>query len=89
MRQELEETRPWDITGHVARVLGYPCRDRADGMTVGGCGMDMGFHVVHSLSYALHGTNTVGADAEEHAGRPFRPTREQYRAGYSLEHRWL
>ena len=26
-----------------------------DGIKVGGCGMDMGFHLVYSLSCALHG----------------------------------
>ena len=39
----------------VAVVLGYSRARRGDGLVVGGCGMDMGFHIVHSLGYALYG----------------------------------
>ncbi len=39
----------------VSALLGYPRAKRGDGFNVGGCGMDMGFHVVHSLGYALFG----------------------------------
>jgi len=37
---------------HVSRILGYPLA-KDQGIRVGGCGMDMGFHVVYSLSMAL------------------------------------
>lgn len=50
----------------VQTVLGYPRAKRGDGFAVGGCGMDMGFHVVHSLGYALWGKEAsegVGAKA--------------------------
>jgi len=39
---------------HVGRVLGLK-RPEHYGLVVGGWGMDMGFHVVNSLSYAIHG----------------------------------
>lgn len=39
----------------VSVLLGYSRAKRGDGMRVGGCGMDMGFHIVHSLGYALFG----------------------------------
>lgn len=42
------------ITGPVGRVLDYREADKG-GLVVGGCGMDMGFHLVHSLGYALYG----------------------------------
>lgn len=48
----------------VSVVLGYPRAKRGDGFVVGGCGMDMGFHVVHSLGYALW-----GEEAAEGTGR--------------------
>lgn len=51
----------------VACVLGYPRATRGDGMRVGGCGMDMGFHIVHSLGYALFGKEVqeaTGAEAD-------------------------
>lgn len=79
---------PWDISGYVARALEYRRNDRDGGVVVGGCGMDMGFHIVHSLSYALHGMTSVNVPPEKE-GRPHTPTPESYRAGYSLKHRWL
>ncbi len=36
-------------------VLGWSRKERAEGITVAGCGMDMGFHLVYSLSSALYG----------------------------------
>lgn len=50
----------------VSALLGYSRAKRGDGFTVGGCGMDMGFHVVHSLGYALFGEEAskgTGRDA--------------------------
>lgn len=42
-----------DITYYVAQVCGYSMND--SGLLVKGCGMDMGFAVVISLSYRLFG----------------------------------
>lgn len=45
--------RIYDLDYNVARALGEPIdRDRG-GVKVSGCGMDMGFHLVYSLSHAL------------------------------------
>ncbi len=78
------------LSGYMSRVLGYR-RGKRDGLIVSGCGMDMGFHVVNSLSYALHGMKDVGRGAIKAAndGRPFTATAKSYRAGYSLECKWL
>ena len=72
------------LTGYVAKALGWSRND--DGLRVEGCGMDMGFHTVHSLSYALHGNDPKGAAAivASEKGRPFKPTADEYRPGYSL-----
>jgi hypothetical protein len=54
---------------NAARVLGYSMAKR-DGLVVGGCGMDMGFHIVHSLGYALFGQEAEhGEGAEANALR--------------------
>lgn len=45
---------PVYLTGYVAAAMDERVH-RDGGMTVGGCGMDMDFHVVHSLGYALWG----------------------------------
>lgn len=39
-----------------AAVLGWPVTDKGEsGIKVQGCGMDMGYHVAHTLSSILHG----------------------------------
>ena len=47
------------ITGYVGKAIDSPQPraywEKSMGLKVGGCGMDMGFHVVNSLSYALYG----------------------------------
>lgn len=41
--------------GHLAaKAAGYTYNDKADGIRADGCGMDMGFHVVYSLSRVLY-----------------------------------
>lgn len=46
--------QPFDLSGLVARA-GIAKRARSgDGLTVGGAGMDMGFHLVYSISRALY-----------------------------------
>lgn len=78
------------LSGYIAAALGYR-RTRSGALIVGGCGMDMAYHIVHSLSYALHGMTDEGSKAQE-AGRNgwcFDPEPGQYRAGYSLRHESL
>lgn len=48
----------------VSVLLDYPRAKHGDGLRVGGCGMDMGFHIVHSLGYAL-----FGQEAEHGTGK--------------------
>lgn len=82
------------LTYWAAQLLGYSMND--DGMRVDGCGMDMGFHVVHSLSYAMHGCRIHGrhhcgpnaAEASER-GYPHSPSLTAFRTGYSLNHQWI
>lgn len=78
------------LSGYAARVLDYRIAARG-GLVVGGCGMDMGYHLVNSLSYALHGMKDKGEAIDSGVrGRPFwKPRPGHYRAGYSLNHEWL
>lgn len=39
----------------VAEVLGLTFKRDKEGVTVGGCGMDMGFHLVYELAHTLFG----------------------------------
>ena len=77
-------TRKGEIVGLdslASRALGYR-RGKHDGLVVGGCGMDMGFHLVYNLGRKLwpDGTKTP------HGRRNGEPDRD---GGYALKHRWL
>ena len=71
----VRDNEPIFLTGYVSHVLDYG-HSRSGGLVVGGCGMDMGYHLVNSLSYALHGHDSAEIPA------PYRP-------GYTLHHAWL
>ena len=53
-----------DLDYWVSLVTQFDLDKRHNGLRVGGCGMDMGFHVVYSLSHALYGKR----DEKENSG---------------------
>lgn len=65
-----------NITWHVANVLEYRYNDQKESLVIGGCGMDMGYHVVYSLSSVL-GYKKSGM-GNENTGNC-----------YGLNHKWL
>lgn len=81
-------SRVFEISGFVARALGWRQSDKTGGVVVAGCGMDMGFHLINALSYAIHGTKDVGLPDRTRPGIE-KPEPHAYRAGYSLRHEWL
>lgn len=82
-----------NISYYVARALGWTLDD--GGIRVSGCGMDMGFHVVHCLGYALYpdGFRCIGerCPAADHSNPDSRHITEHGKSqgGYALRHRWL
>ena len=50
---ETGEQETWDLSGNIAKALEYGYNEKYEGVIVNGCGMDMGFHVVYSLSDKL------------------------------------
>lgn len=54
--------QPLDISRHVATLLGEGFDAKRWGVKVGGCGMDMGFHIVYNLGVALHGIKSEERD---------------------------
>jgi len=60
---------------HVARVLDLSEAPNYQGVKIGGCGMDMGFHLVYSLSRALFKDEPKGEGDRDH--------------GYWIKQEWL
>ena len=50
----IDNDRPQHLSGLIKMALGYRWAKNG-GLVVGGCGMDMGFHVVYTVSSVLHG----------------------------------
>ena len=70
--------RPVNVSNydyHVARVLDLPEAPNYQGVKIGGCGMDMGFHLVYSLSRALFKDEPKGESDRDH--------------GYWINQEWL
>jgi len=50
----IRDNAPWEITWLVGRALGWRVSEKTGGLVVSGCGMDMCFHTVYSLSSAMY-----------------------------------
>lgn len=69
-----EDRKPFFLSGYIGKVLGLRHDFKKGGLVVNGCGMDMGFHIVHSLSSAMF----RGPNGEySHEG------------AYALKHEWI
>jgi len=51
----IRDNSPLYLTNTIIEKLGYKPNKHWDSIVVRGCGMDMGYHVVHNLSHALFG----------------------------------
>lgn len=96
-----EDGEPWDISPFVVRAGVGRFDQRRGGVIVEGCGMDMGFHLVYSLSRVLypHGHDCTGegdgaygssCPSNDHSNgdRDYTP-HHHADGGYALRHRWL
>ena len=72
----IRDNRPYRLSWSAAELMGWTYDRNHEGIVVGGCGMDMGFHLVYSLSYVLF-KNTARAKRK---GRD---------PGYVLNHEWI
>jgi len=80
-----KHTKQWrvsDISFYVAEALGWRYNDKKGGVAVSGCGMDMGFHLVYSLSSTLWPNGTK----KPHGTRNGEPDTD---GGYALKHEWV
>lgn len=91
-----------DVSWLVSRATGFKFNTRWDGLTVTGCGMDMGFHLIYSLSRALYGTpgayvcngpsdgyETRCYSNDHSNGAPYVAGAVHSDGGYALYSRWL
>ena len=82
----------------VAAALDYKTDDKRDGIKIGGCGMDMGFHLVYNLSRTLwpKGYQCCGDEdgrrcrSNDHSNgdRSYNPHIHED-GGYALNQEWL
>lgn len=78
----------------IAKATGFTFSEKYEALTVGGCGEDMGFHVVNSLGYALYpdGFECIGKDcpSNDHSNgdRNYEP-HHHASGGYALRHEWI
>jgi hypothetical protein len=76
-----------DITYLVGKALDYSMHRTKDGLSVGGCGMDMGFHLVYGMGRVMfpkgfkHNKNTHPRNGDT--------SPRDYDGGYALNHEWL
>jgi hypothetical protein len=70
----IKENRPIWLSGYMAVALGWK-RAKDRGITISGCGMDMGFHAVYCLAAALWSKGN--------------PNREDKDGGYFLKSEWM
>jgi hypothetical protein len=77
---------PRNITHYIADALDYPYTDRQT-IRVGGCGMDMGFHVVYSLGRALYPNGFKLA--KNQFGRNGDQSGFDKDGGYAFKHSWM
>lgn len=77
----IQDGKPRWIAGYVGHAIGSPQSEknweRSQGLTVKGCGMDMGFRVVYTLGRVLFPEGFKNQNGEHKDG------------GYALRHEWL
>jgi len=84
----------YQIDGWASKVTGYPRNQKHDGLTIGGCGMDMGFQLVYQLSHYLFpdGFECTGekCPSNDHSNgdRDYTPHKHGD-GGYAIRQRWL
>ena len=84
-----------NLSWHVARVCDLSYVDGyIGGVRIGGCGMDMGFHLVHNLGYALFGDGFEctghGCPSNDHSNGDRDYTPHMHKSGgYALKQSWM
>lgn len=88
----IKDNNPFRISGYAAKLLeGYDRKH--EGCRAGGCGMDMGFHLVYNLGSALfrEGWECIGdrCPSNVHFNDPKSTEVVHTDGGYSLKQQWM
>lgn len=90
-----DDKQPMYLSGY-AEALGLGRRGKRDGNIVGGCGMDMGFHLVSQLSQLIYpdGFECIGekCPAADHFNGDRNYNSHQhtkYQGAYAIKHHWM
>ena len=79
----------------VAKATGFSFSELHEALSVGGCGVDMGYHIVENLGYALYpdGFECVGKDrcpSNDHSNGDRNYTPHHHSSGgYVFHHEWI
>lgn len=71
-----------DVSGWAGQAMDSRRNDKDGSIIVGGCGMDMGFHLVYNLGYVLWPKGTP----KPHGTRNGEPDQS---GGYALKQKWI
>lgn len=94
----IRDNEPRYIGWTVAKALDYPYDRNHEGVKIGGCGMDMGFALIHTLSNVLFrdGFPCLRCSVPEHhcpSNDHYNDPKGKYHwhksGGYALKHRWF
>jgi len=91
----MRNNEPLDISYDAAIAMGDKLHKTHDGITIGGCGMDMGFALVYNLSSTLYrnGFNCIGekkCPSNDHVNGDRNYNKHKHNSsGYALRQRWL
>lgn len=91
----IRDNEPRNLSRLIALATGFRFHRDRYAVRVGGCGMDMGFHIVYSLARSLwqeSGFECTGdrCPSNDHSnGDRNREPHLHSDAGYALHHRWL
>lgn len=77
-----KDRKPLVLDWWIEKLGTYKRHSKHEGLVVGGCGMDMGFHLVYGLGAAMWPNGTP----KPHGVRNGSPDNA---GGYALNHRWI
>lgn len=80
---------PRRISYLVAKACGFTYDNSRDALKVGGCGMDMGYHVVYTLARTLYRDGFTIEDGKRYGRNSANVGETDKDGGYALRQEWM